>query len=210
MQISHCVLRRTIANYMMWRASLSVVMFLNKEVRNRTLEYSRVLTGILEFPPRWKECVGHVSGSLSIAASSLYVKNYFDDKSRSIADEMVQAIRTEFEGVLNTVDWMDNETRKFALTKVKKMEKHIGYPNELVDDEILKNYYSNLTIEKDEYLKSYLNINRFQVAHVLRKFRKPVNKTEWEQHSNVAIANAYYFWSQNSISKLQVSTHDFH
>lgn len=194
-------LRRTIANYLMWRASASVMMFLNKDVRNRGLEYSKVFSGVLKLPPRWKECVGQVTSSLPIASSALYVKNYFNEKSRSMADEMVTAIRNEFESVLKSVDWMDNETRKFALIKVKNMEKHVGYPQELVNDAILDKYYTNLTVEKDEYLKSYLKINRFQVENVMKKFRKPINKTEWELHSNVAIANAYYYWLQNGISK---------
>lgn len=193
----------------MWRASASVMMFLTKEVRNRGLEFSKVMSGVLQLPPRWKECVGQVAASLPIASSALYVKNYFNEKSRSMADEMVTAIRNEFEGVLKSVDWMDEKTRRFALIKAKRMEKHVGYPQELVDDEILEKYYANLSVEKDEYLRSYLKINRFQVENIVRKFRKPVNKTEWELHSNVAIANAYYYWLQNGISKFQFIPHDF-
>lgn len=186
---------------MMWRATSSVALFLNRAIRQRYLEYTKVVTGLIDFEPRWKECVGKVTSNLPIASSALYVKNHFDEKSRSIANEMVFSIRKEFKKNLNTVDWMDKQTRNLALAKIEKMEKHIGYPDELVDDNTLNKYYANLTIEKDEYLLSYLKLNQFHVAHVMKKFRLPFNKTDWEMHSNVAIANAYYFWLQNSISK---------
>lgn len=186
---------------MMWRASASVSSHFNKEIRTRRLEYLKVVSGILDYEPRWKECVGKVTASLPIASSALYVKNNFDEKSKTIASEMVQGIREQFLDNLNNVDWMDDETKKFAFKKIEKMTNHIGYPAELVDDSVLAGYYSNLTLDKNEYLQSYLKLNRFHVAHAMRKFRLPVNKTEWELHSNVAIANAYYFWQQNSISE---------
>lgn len=55
-------LRRTIANYMMWRVAGSSVSYLNEAARNLQLKYSTVLSGTTERKPRWEECTDLVSG----------------------------------------------------------------------------------------------------------------------------------------------------
>lgn len=44
---------RAIANYMMWRASLSAIDFLDDAIRDRALEFLNILTGKKEYEPRW-------------------------------------------------------------------------------------------------------------------------------------------------------------
>lgn len=117
---------------------------------------------------------------------------------------MVDAIKNEFKETLTTVPWMDEKTRGAALTKIEKMEKHVGYPNELMDDEKLIKLYENLDIPPNEYLKSVLNLIKFRVRSEMEKFRLPINKTDWETHADVAIANAYYSWLENGMCKLMV------
>ena len=53
---------RTIANYMMWRATAFSSFFLTEELRKRQLVYSTAISGKQEQEPRWKECVDMTSG----------------------------------------------------------------------------------------------------------------------------------------------------
>lgn len=140
-----------------------------------------------------------VIGYLSIATSSLYVKNFFPQESREKAIEMVTAIRNEFESTLNATEWMDEVTKEAALEKVHTMADFTAYPDELMHDDKLINYYNDLKLNGDSYFESVLNITKFEAKKVAKNFRKPINKTDWEVHSEVAIINAYYNPMENSV-----------
>jgi predicted metalloendopeptidase len=59
--------------------------------------------------------------------------------------EIVNNIQEQFREVLQTVDWMDEVTRKHALEKAKAMSAHIAYPDELLDDKKIDEYYANVS-----------------------------------------------------------------
>ena len=186
---------------MMWRLALSTSSLLSDKIRERRLEYITSLTGVKKYQERWKECVSWSSSYLSIAASALYIRNFFNQKSKDDALELVNTIRDEFENNLKSTEWMDSETRTAALEKAKKMKNFIGYPNELKDDDKLIEYYENLEINNKEFFKSYLMLNRFSAKKEMAKFREPVDKEDWKDHSDVAIINAFYSPLENSIRK---------
>lgn len=85
-----------------------------------------------------------ISYSLSIAAGALYVRKYFNEDARQNAQEMVGNIRAEFKQIIKTIDWMDDTTRQSALEKVDAMTTHIAYPDELLDDRKLQEFYGNV------------------------------------------------------------------
>lgn len=188
---------------MQWRARATMADFLHDKVRNRTLEFTTAQSGIQEFEPRWKECVATTAKHLPHATGSLYVREYFSEKSKESAIEMVDLIKNEFKKILQTVPWMDNKTRAAGLRKVEAMHNHIGYPNELMDDKMLIEFYKDIKLEPNEYLKSIMKLNRFRLTSEMEKLRRPVNKTDWETHSEVAVANAYYVWLENSIREFK-------
>lgn len=57
---------------------------------------------------------------------------------------MVADIRAEFQDILKQVDWMDEETKKNALDKAKSMSTHIAYPDELMNDRKLEEFYGDV------------------------------------------------------------------
>lgn len=133
---------------------------------------------------------------------ALYVRKYFSDESRQAAIELVDNIRDEFINILHEVTWMDEKTREEAIKKAKALTQHIGYPNELGDNNKLEEYYEELEIEPDNLLLNTLRLNVFNADNLFGKLRKPVNKTDWETHSKPAEVNAYYTALENSIRML--------
>lgn len=79
-----------------------------------------------------------------MASGALYVRKYFNEEARQNAIEMVADIRTEFEDILKKVDWMDEETKQNALDKAKSMATHIAYPDELLDNKKLEDFYQSV------------------------------------------------------------------
>lgn len=58
---------------------------------------------------------------------------------------MVSDIRAEFEEILKKVDWMDDATRANAIDKARSMSTHIAYPDELLDDRKLEEFYEGVS-----------------------------------------------------------------
>ena len=94
---------------------------------------------------------------------------------------------------------MDEETKKSAMKKVETMNTHIAYPNELLDDKKLEEFFKNLEIIPDDYHQSLLNLSLFETDYSFSELRKPVNKSEWISHGIPAIVNAFYSPIENSI-----------
>ncbi|XP_033323591.2 M13 family metallopeptidase neprilysin 2 isoform X2 [Megalopta genalis] len=191
--------KRVQANYVMWRAAASSVSYLTEEIRKRQLQYSTALSGRTEREPRWKECIDTVSGSLGISVGAMYVRKYFKEDAKKNALDMVADIREEFKEILKKVGWMDDETRKSALDKAASMSSHIAYPDELLDDKKLEDFYQKLELTTDNYLEGILNLTLFGLEYSFGKLRKPVNKTDWITHGRPAVVNAYYSSIENSI-----------
>jgi predicted metalloendopeptidase len=102
---------------------------------------------------------------------------------------------------LKTIDWLDEKTRKFALDKAKNMRSHIGFPDELMDDRKIEEYYRDLTFNKNSTLLGEIfKLDDFYRRKDYLKLRLPVNKTEWTKYAHVADVNARYSWLDNEIS----------
>ncbi|KAK4879936.1 hypothetical protein RN001_008082 [Aquatica leii] len=191
--------KRVLANYILWRAAASSVSYLTEELRNRQLQYSTILSGKTEREARWKECVDIAAGSMSIAAGALYVRKYFHEDAKQNAVEMVNDIRSEFIEILKHVEWMDEATRKNALLKAAAMTSHIAYPDELLSNQKLEEFYAKLDFTSSHYLRTILNLTLFGTEFSFRRLTQPVNKTDWISHGRPSVVNAFYSSIENSI-----------
>lgn len=138
---------------------------------------------------------------LPIAVSAMYVQKYFNENAKQSALEMVLNIRQEFENLLERVPWMDDETKIRALKKAKAITNHIAYPVELSHNNKIDEHYKDLELDSDSYLLNTLKAFKFEVDYHYGKLYESINKTDWRDHSNVAIVNAFYGYLENSISK---------
>lgn len=195
--------KRAIANYMMWRVVAESTNFLTRQLRQRQQDYAAALIGTQTEEPRWKHCIGIVTDKLPIAIASAYAAQYFDSNSKAIVQLMVDYIREEFKKLLKSITWMDETTKRVAFVKADKMVAHIGYPDELLDEKKIIEYYKRVDIDASKYFQSMLSMKVFEADLEYKKLRMAVNKTDWESHSKIAEVNAAYSRTQNSISELQ-------
>lgn len=191
--------KRAIANYMMWRVAADSTNYLTDKLRKRQLEYATAIIGQQSEEPRWKECTDLTTSHFEIALSALYVRKYFDQSSKAVALDMVNNIRDEFEEILAKISWMDTITKAKAIAKAKAIIAHIGYPDELMDDNKLTEYYKKITVDEDKLLESILSIQILETDLQYEKLREVVNKTDWRTHSKAAVVNAAYSPKENSI-----------
>ncbi|KAF2360342.1 Peptidase M13 C-terminal domain [Trinorchestia longiramus] len=191
--------KQVVANYMMWRISAASISYLSEDARDLQLVYSKKITGTGKRKPRWKECMGAVSGSLSYAVGKLYAEKFFKKDAKNAADEMVSYIRTEFDKILRTVDWMDDKTRIRAINKSMAITPHIAYPEELLDESKLTELYKELVISDGELLHNMRNLTIFGTNYSFKRLREKVDKNDWKKHGAAAVVNAFYSPLENSI-----------
>jgi putative endopeptidase len=118
------------------------------------------------------------------------VEKTFTPQAKARALAMVQNLSAALRDRLNTVPWMQAETKKAALVKLQAFARKIGYPDKWRD-------YSGLEIKDGPFITNVLAANRFEAARDLGKIGKPLDRTEWTM--SPPTVNAYYQSSMNEI-----------
>lgn len=154
--------------------------------------YGRTLSGQKEPKPMWKRATAAVSGTLGDALGRLYVEKYFPEAAKQRMVDMFQRLQESLGRRIDAQEWMSEQTRDLAHQKLDAFKFKIAYPEKWRD-------YSGMTIDPSKSLfENNVEISRFFWNDmVARKFRKPVDKTEW--YMTPQEINAYYDTSTNEI-----------
>lgn len=190
--------KRVLANYVVTLAVESGLQFLGSEIRDLQLELKKAKTGVSSVMAKWKECIGAVSTYLSIGTAALYARKHFTKEAKENIAKLITDLHEEFIDILEVVDWMDEITRNEALTKAKPIRKHVAYPQELLDDNVLNDYYKSLEYS-DNYLQLGLNVNKFSSDKQAETLFEPVVGSNWKHQSLSHQVNAFYDSTDNSI-----------
>ncbi|XP_037049508.1 neprilysin-2-like [Bradysia coprophila] len=184
-KVMNATSERTMANYIVWRAVYSAYKL-------QTFESGKARRG---------KCINLTSKIFSIPVGILYSRKYFNENSRQAVISLVEDVRQAFIDILAGVTWMDEVTRQKAISKAENIIAHVGYPNELYENDGLEEYYAELEMEPDTFFKNNLRWNLFSLNHQLNSLRQPVNRSGWEEVLDLdpTEANAFYDPSRNSM-----------
>ena len=154
--------------------------------------YGRTLSGQKEPKPMWKRATSAVNGTLGDALGRLYVEKYFPAGAKERMIGMFHNLKRALARRIEAQDWLSDESRRLALEKLDAFKFKIGFPDKWRD-------YSRMEIDPAKSLfENSASISRyFWNDMVERKFRKPVDPTEW--YMNPQEINAYYDVSINEI-----------
>ncbi|KAK9295302.1 hypothetical protein QLX08_010337 [Tetragonisca angustula] len=188
---------RTIANYLLWRFVRHRVNNLDDRFQEAKQKFYYILFGREQAPSRWKNCVAQVNSNMGMAVGSMFVKKYFDEKSKNDTLAMTREIQRSFRELLNQTIWIDDETKELATEKVNAMLLRIGYPDFILQPELLNERYKDVVIRPDKYFENTLNILQHLTRVEQDRLGSPVNKTLW--NTAPAVVNAYYSRSKNRI-----------
>ncbi|TFH01095.1 MAG: M13 family peptidase [Calditrichales bacterium] len=152
--------------------------------------HGKTLNGIERNRPRWKRAVSGINGVLGEVVGKVYVKKYFKPEAKTRMVNLVENLRKSYAERIKQLDWMSDETKKEALTKLSKFKAKIGYPDEW------KNY-SALVIEKADLVGNYRRSNLVEYAREVDKLGKPIDRNEWFMTPQTV--NAYYNPPMNEV-----------
>jgi putative endopeptidase len=152
--------------------------------------YGRELQGVPSQRERWKRATSLVSGQMGEALGHVYVDHYFPAQSKAQMLSLVGDLKTALGARIKKLDWMSEETKAKALTKLGMLNVKIGYPDKWRD-------YSKLAAKPDDL---YGNVERgqaFEWRREVDRLNKPVDRGEWDMTPQTV--NAYYDPTKNEI-----------
>ncbi|WP_452220533.1 M13 family metallopeptidase [Lacinutrix salivirga] len=181
--------------YLKWDAFNSAAGFLSTDIEKANWEfYGKELNGAKKQRARDERALGSLNRTIGEALGKLYVDKKFPPEAKEKAKKMIKNVILAFEGRINKLDWMSEETKKKAIEKLKATKVKIAYPDQWKD-------YSALTINSVEeggsYLQNSLNAREWNFKKDIDKLGKPVDKSEWYMAPQVV--NAYFNPAYNEI-----------
>ena len=178
-------------SYVRWHLVRSTAPSLAAAFEDESFRFNgTILGGQQEQKVRWKRVLAAATGEIGQLVSRLYVDVAFSPESKRQIEELVERLFAAMEASIRTVEWMSDETRAEALTKLAGFTYKIGYPDEWRD-------YRGLELDRGPWVTNRMAARRFEVAREFGLLDEPVDPHEWEMPPHVV--NAYYHPLRNEI-----------
>ena len=181
----------TLKAYFAWHEIVSAAGYLSDDFVNANFDFfGKLMSGREENRPRWKRVTRTVEGAMGEALGQLYVEKYFPAEAKVRMETLVNNLIEALGQRIDMAEWMTDATKANAHKKLSTIYVKIGYPNKWRD-------YSGLEIKDDSYYANVVRSNEFDVAYMMSKINKPVDKDEWLMTPQTV--NAYYNPTTNEI-----------
>lgn len=182
---------RELKDYYAWLVVDDAMPYLSDSFGDAAFDFSKVLSGVQQQRPRWKKALGVTEGFLGEGIGELYVEKYFPQSSKDYMIGLVENLRNALGKHIINLEWMSDDTKVQAMKKLNKFTVKIGYPDKWKD-------YSELIINPDlSYAENVHNAKMWAQNEYLKKWGKPVDRTEWGMTPQTI--NAYYNPLNNEI-----------
>ncbi|XP_074652882.1 endothelin-converting enzyme homolog [Tubulanus polymorphus] len=170
--------KRTQANYFVWRGIKSMLGFGGASiVRNATRRFNEaVALGVNDDYPDWLNCVRKAASAMPSAVGRLYIKDNFDEESKTKVEEMASYIKSAFIEILEDADWIDEITKAKAVAKTDAMVTLVGYNDYILNDELLLKDYAGVVIDKEKYFENILSLARNRIRSYFENLRHPTDR----------------------------------
>ncbi|KAG8142234.1 putative Endothelin converting enzyme 1 protein [Naja naja] len=149
--------KRVLRNYMIWHLVRKGAIFLDQRFQVAEQKFVEVIYGSKKTcVPRWKHCIVDTDNSLGFVLGAMFVRANFAEDSRAIAEEMILEIKMALEESLDSLGWMDEETRRSAREKADAIYDMIGYPKFILDPKELDKVFHDYDPVPDLYYENVM------------------------------------------------------
>lgn len=153
--------------------------------------FGKTLHGQQQQRDRRKRAIAAINSSLGEAVGEIYVKRYFPPEARREMDRLVENVVAAFDERIRNLDWMGDETKAEALTKLSKFKPFVVGPKIWRD-------YADFTPTPDNALENMKRSNASTWRYYADRLGKPVDpENQWGMTPQVV--NAYYSPPNNAI-----------
>lgn len=180
-----------IKDYLTWKVITESASLLNSDLDKENFNfYANYLYGQEQQRPRWKRIIGAMNGCLGEAIGQLYVEKNFPKEAKDRMIELIGNLRISLGNRIQNLDWMTDETKAKALSKLSKINVKVGYPDKWRD-------YSKYEVTPESYFQNIRNSAIYENDRELAKLGKPIDREEWFMTPQTV--NAYYSPEYNEI-----------
>lgn len=162
-----------------------------KFVKHSFTFYGTALSGTKVMKPLWRRVTGVVNGHVGELLGRIYVERHFPVKAKAKMHEIVDDLFAAYEARIKSLDWMGPATKKKALSKLRALNRKIGYPDKW------KNY-KGLVISSTDYVGNVIRTNEFEHKRQMKKLKGPIDRDEWFMYPQTV--NAYFAPNLNDIA----------
>ncbi|CAH1786331.1 unnamed protein product [Owenia fusiformis] len=187
---------RILNNYLVWRLTQAYTSKLSWDYIHAAREFTVALTGRVEFLGKRKSCFRDVQERMGLALSALFVRANFGAANKQEVDLLFNMVRQKLFDRLATLPWMDDTTRLRARDKLKAVIDKVGYPDFMMDDNVMDLIYQTFQVSSSGYFQNYLNSNKFEKADENRILVQGRNKERWRDSTYAVKAQFYYPWNE--------------
>ncbi|WP_241972297.1 M13 family metallopeptidase [Aliidiomarina soli] len=152
--------------------------------------YGRVLQGLEEQRDREKRGVSMVENALGFMVGEEYVARHYQEASAERMQDMIDNLMVAFEGAINDLEWMTDETKQEAQAKLSTFTAKIGYPSKWRD-------YDCLNIVADDLYGNMQRSSQCEYQRMIDRLGEEVDPDDWGMTPQTV--NAYYRSTMNEI-----------
>ena len=185
-------------DWMTLKAALAMGTMLDRETYKQVEAISNTVMGVTGETSEDDNALQSVLGMLPVPMDNLYIQAYCTQQQRQDMLDIIEDVVAYYRTMLESVDWLSDETREKAIEKLDNMRVNAVYPDELGD-------WSALDFAGIEDGGSLLAANAAVQDYVLSlqsdKIDTAVDKDKWDQLTmQTAQVNAFYNPQNNSIN----------
>ncbi|PAV84793.1 hypothetical protein WR25_17793 [Diploscapter pachys] len=154
----------------------SAVLGLSRREKTRFTQFRPQLSVLLshrpidaESTPTEANCANMANNLMQFANGRVFIDYMYPnqasiDSIRQQVGGIIGNILTSFQGMLDQLDWMDQDTRKFAYDKTVNIIKNIAFPDWIKNDTGLDLYHDTLNfVDKDTYFDMLEKLTAFNL-----------------------------------------------
>ena len=185
-------------DWMTLKAALSVATVLDQETYQQVDAISNAVMGITGETSEDDNALSIVLGTLPVPMDNLYIQAYCTEQQRQDMLDIIEDTVAFYRQMLESVDWLSDETRAKAIEKLDNLRIFAVYPDELGD------WWGLDFAGPDEggsLLAANTAVEKFLLSIQSDKIDTSVNKDRWDQLTmQTAQVNAMYNPQNNSIN----------
>lgn len=157
-----------------------------------------------EFPSKRQFCVYKIQLKLPTAMSALYMNSNGKRTIKNRVLKMTNSIRNEFILGISKNDWMEENVADKILLKLNNLSNNVGYPDEIIDEKKLDDYYEKFVNMNKQYLDYFFESQTLLTNVNYTKLIEPEYSYNQNFIANLTKVSGWFSILHNSISKLCV------
>ncbi|CAC5413371.1 MMEL1 [Mytilus coruscus] len=172
--------KRTLANYILFRAIQPLLPSVSKNLQYVNLRYIATVNGLSEpkLPQRSDFCTDIVIEQMDWVTSRIFIENKTDsDQTLAYVNEIRGYVRFILTDMISKSKWLSDRTKSQVLKKILSVEDKLGFPEEILHDSFLDFYYRHFDMGK-YFFENMVESLTENYKIVLLKLTNPP-KNEW-------------------------------